>query len=224
LYNYAGVLRELGRFREAKHYVDQASTRARDAGDTLLIDQIDLQLARTFRDQHDWSRANALFSNLEPRMRRKLPPSHYAFAVLASDKALMAEARGDLPAALELENEAIAIDEASIQRSGSCAALLPILLVRRSRVELELQQAQQAEADVDRALSLFKKAIDDGILSSHLGRAYLAQGRVLQVEGKRSEAQEAFILAAKHLEETLGPNHPDSRIARESAGVLQASQ
>ncbi len=216
------MLRDLGRFREAKEYVDIASARARDAGDAILVDQIDLQLARTYRDQHDWSRADALFSNLEPRMRRKLPPSHYAFAVLASDKALLAAARQDFPAALRLANEAISIDEASIQRGGQCAAYLPVLLVRRSVVELELHQAHQAAADADRALALFRKAIDDGTLSSHVGRAYLAQGRVLQQEGKLTEAREAFNLAAKHLEDTLGPNHPDSRIARESAEVLRA--
>jgi tetratricopeptide (TPR) repeat protein len=224
MYNYAGVLRDLGRFREAKEYADMASARARDAGDAILVDQIDLQLARTYRDQHDWSRADALLSNLEPRLRRKLPPSHYAFAVLASDKALLAEARGDLPAALPLGNEAIAIDEASIQRSGPCATFLPVLLVRRSVVELELHQAQKAATDADQALTLFRKAIDSGTLSSHVGRAYLAKGRALQQEGKLTEAREAFSLAAKHLEDTLGPNHPDSRMARQSAELLRVLQ
>ena len=96
--------------------------------DAILVDQIDLLLARIYRDQHDWSRADALFSDLEPRLRRKLPPLHYAFAALTSDKALLAEARGDLPAALRLANEAVSIDEASIQRGGPCAAYLPVLL------------------------------------------------------------------------------------------------
>ena len=224
LYNYAGVLRDLGRFREAEDYADIASARARDVGDPILVDQIDLLLARIYRDQHNWSRADALFSNLEPRLRRKLPPLHYAFAALASDKALLALARGDLPAALRLANQAIGIDEASTQRGGPSAAYLPVLLVRRSVVELELGQEQQAAADADRALALFRKAFDDGTLSSHVGRAYLAQGRVLQQEGKPKEAQEAFSLAAKHLEDTLGPNHSDSRMARESAEVLHAAR
>jgi hypothetical protein len=72
---------------------------------------------------------------------------HYAFAALTSDKALLAEARGDLPAAIRLANEAIAIDEASIQRGGPCAAYLPVLLVRRSVVEIELHQTPQAASD-----------------------------------------------------------------------------
>ena len=165
-----------------------------------------------------------MFSNLEPRLRRKLPPLHYAFAALTSDKALLAEARRDLPAALRLSNEAIAIDEASIKQGGPCAAYLPVLLVRRSVVELELHQVPQAAADVDRALVLFRKAIDDGALSSHVGRAYLAQGRVLQQEGKLKEAREAFSLAVMHLDGILGPSHPDSRVARESADVLLSRQ
>jgi serine/threonine-protein kinase len=224
LYNYGGVLRDLGRLREAKEYSDKASAIARDAGDAILADQIDLQLARIFRDQHDWSRADALFSSLEPSLRRKLPPLHYAFAVLTSDKALLADARRDLPAALRLANEAIAIDEASIQRAGPSAAYLPVLLVRRSEVELELHQVQPAAADVDRALALFRRAFDEGELSSHVGRAYLVQGRVLQQEGKHKEAREAFRLAAKHLENTLGPNHPESRTARQSAEAHSVAQ
>ena len=157
-------------------------------------------------------------------MRRKLPPLHYAFAALTSDKALLAEAQGDLPAALRLANEAVSIDEASIRRGGPCAAYLPVLLIRRAVVELELQQAQSADADANRALTLFTKAIDDGALSSHVGRAYLAQGRILQYEGKMIDAREAFSLAAKHLEDTLGPDHPDSRMARQSAELLRVSQ
>ena len=224
LYNYAAVLRDLGRLREAKEYAHKASARAADAGDAILVDQIDLLLARIYRDQHDWGRAQALLSSLEPRLKRKLPPSHYGFAVLTSDKALLAQAQGDLAAALRLADEAVNINEASIQRGGQCAAYMPILLVRRSAVELELHQAQQASADVDRALTLFRKAIDDGSPSSHVGRAYLAQGRVLQQEGKVKEAQEAFSLAAKHLEDTLGPNHTESRIARQSAELLYVSK
>jgi eukaryotic-like serine/threonine-protein kinase len=224
LYNYGGVLRDLGRFREAKEYSDRAAARAREAGDAILVDQIDLQLARVYRDQHDWSGADALFSNLEPRLKRKLPPLDYAFAALTSDRALLAEARGDLPAALRLANEAIDIDEASIRRGGPCAAYLPVLLVRRSVVEVELHQTSQAAADADKALALFKKMFDEGALSSHVGRAYLAQGRVLQQEGKLNEAREAFSLAAKHLEGTLGLDHADTRMARESAEMLRATQ
>jgi len=224
LYNYAAVLRDLGRLREAKEYAHKASAKAGDAGDAILIDQIDLLLARIYRDQHDWARADALLSSLEPRLKRKLPPLHYAFAVLTSDEALLADARGDFPAALRLANEAVSINEASLHRGGQCAAYMPILLVRRSAVELEQHQAQQAAADVDRALALFGKAINDGSSSSHVGRAYLAQGRVLQQQRKLKEAQEAFSLAAKHLEDTLGPNHPDSRIARQSAELVYVSK
>jgi len=224
LYNYSVVLRDLGRASEAKEYADRASAGARVAGDAILLDQVDLQLARIYRDRHDWSRAEGMLSSLEPRLKRKLPPSHYAFAALDSEKALLAEARRDLPGALQLANQAVAIDEASGQGRGPTAAYLPVLLVRRSVVELELKQVQQAAADADRALALFRKAIDDGELSSHVGHAYLAQGRVLQMEGKLKEAREAFNLAAKNLDETLGPSHPDARKARESADALGAVQ
>ena len=224
LYNYSNVLRDLGRFQEAKNYAERAAAKARDVGDSILTDQIDLQLARIYRDQHDWQRADALLSGLEPKAAQQAPA--FALRLRGSDnrKALLAQARGDLSGALRLANEAVAIDEASIQRGGPCAAYLPVLLVRRAEAELEVHQTRQAAADAERALSLFGKTFDNGALSSHVGRAYLVQGRVLQQEGKLEEAQNAFSQAAVHLEDTLGPAHPDSRIARTSAEALRATQ
>jgi len=217
-------LRDLGRYQEAKNYAERAAAKARDVGDSILTDQVDLQLARIYRDQHDLQRADALLSGLEPRLRSKLPPLHYAFAALTTERALLARARGDLSGALRLANEAVAIDEAAIQRGGPCAAYLPVLLVRRAEAELEVHQTSQAAADAERALSLFGKTFANGALSSHVGRAYLAQGRVLQQQGKLEEAQNAFSQAAVHLEDTLGPAHPDSRIARTSAEALRDTQ
>jgi tetratricopeptide (TPR) repeat protein len=137
LYNYAGVLRELGRFSEAADYAERASAKAQRAGDQILLAQADLQRARVYRDRKDFVRANLLLANLEPRMQHLLPPKHYAFATLASDKGLLALAEGDPSRALQLQDQAVAIiDEASIARGGPCAAYLPMLLARRSAAAL----------------------------------------------------------------------------------------
>ena len=90
---------------------------------------------------------------------------------------------------------------------------LPIFLLRRSDVELQLGYPDRAEADAARALSLLQASAQLGAFSSTLGRAYLTLGRALQSQGKLSEARPAFHSAAKHLQNTLGPDHPDTRSA-----------
>jgi tetratricopeptide (TPR) repeat protein len=217
LHNYAGVLRELGRLHEAAEYAERAHARAQREGDEILVEQAALQRARIYRDQHDFARATAMLGEVEPRMRRHLPPGYYGFAALASDKALLAQAKGDLPAALQLANQAVTIDEAAIKAGGQGTPYLPILLVRRSAVELEVRQRDQAAADAARALSLLHTTTQPGTLSSNTGRAYLALGRALQAQDKRNEARAAFRSAAEHLQDTLGANHPDTRSARQQA-------
>ena len=224
VYNYAGVLRELGRFSEAADYAERASAKARQAGDRLLIEQADLQRVRVYRDRHDFVRANQLLADLEPRMHHLLPPTHYAFASLASDKSQLAHAEGDRAAAFQLANQAIAIDEASVRRAGPCAAYLPVLLVRRSALELENGHQDQAEQDATRALSLLQSSMVAGMFSSDMGDAYLARGRVLQALGRPEEARAAFRSAAEHLQATLGPDHSDTQMARQLAQPELARQ
>jgi eukaryotic-like serine/threonine-protein kinase len=217
LHNYAGVLRELGRLHEAAGYAERAHARAQREGDEILVEQAALQRARIYRDQRDFARASAMLAEVEPRMRRHLPAGYYGFAALVSDKALLAQAKGDLPAALQLADQAVNIDEAAIKAGGQGAPYLPILLVRRSAVELEARQRDQAAADAARALSLLQTTTQPGTLSSSTGRAYLALGRALQSQGKPQEAHTAFRAAAEHLKDTLGANHPDTRSARQQA-------
>jgi serine/threonine-protein kinase len=217
LNNYSLVLRELGRLPEAADYADRAHATAQRERDPMLVDLTALQRARVYRDQHDFTRATAMLAEVEPRMRRALPPGHYRFASLTSDKALLVQAKGDLSTALQLSDQAVTLDEAAIKSGGQGAAFLPILLVRRSAVELEVGRREQAAADAARALDLLQSAAQPGTFSCNTGRAYLALGGALQSQGKLDEAHAAFGSAAEHLQGTLGPDHPDTRSARQLA-------
>ena len=90
---------------------------------------------------------------------------------------------------------------------------LPTFLARRAGVEVQLGRADQAEADASRGLSLSQASAQVGSFSSTLGRVYLALGRALQAQGKADEARAAFHSAAENLQDALGPDHPDTRIA-----------
>ncbi|MEA2541863.1 MAG: hypothetical protein QOH35_3229, partial [Acidobacteriaceae bacterium] len=123
---------------------------------------------------------------------------------------------------LQLADEAVVIDQASIARGGQCAAYLPTLLMRRSAAELASGKSEQAAADAGRALELLQSTTATGKSSSNLGRAYLAVGRALQALSKLEEARGAFRSAAEQLEGTLGADHPDTILARQLAEPASA--
>ena len=219
LLNYGRTLRELGHLDQAADYAERAYAKAEKAGHQVVINQSLLERARIYRERGDLGRALAMLAEVEPRLRQNLPPGHYAFAAVASERSLIFLGRGDLENALKLANKAVAMDEAAIKAGGQGAVLLPVFLLHRSTVELEARRPDDAAADAGRALSLLQAAAQPGTLTGNLGRAYLTLGRALQAQGKRGEARVAFQSAAEHLQNALGPDHPDVRTARQLAGL-----
>jgi len=217
LNNYAGSLRELGRLEEAADYADRAYAKAQEAGDKIVINQSLLLRARIYHDQHDLARSDAMLAQVEPRLRRNLPAGHYAFASLASDRSLNALAKGDVPAAMRLADQAVTIDEAAIKAGGEGAVLLRVLLIRRSTVEFAAHRPDDAAADAARALSLLQASAEPGIFSSTMGRAYLALASALDAQGKGDEARAAARSAAEQLQNALGPDNPETRSSRQLA-------
>ena len=152
-------------------------------------------------------------------MRRGLPPGHYGFASLASERSLLAQGEGKISTALDLANQAVMMDEAAVKAGGEGGHLLPVLLVRRANIELDARQPDRAVADAARALSLAQQTVGPGFFSEHVGRAYLALGRALDAQGKRDDARAAFRSAYDHLQDALGPDHVDTRTARQLAQI-----
>lgn len=214
LVNYARVLYQLGRMDMASDYAERGYAGAQRGGDETAINQALLLQAAIDRDKGDLHSAGRVLSEVEPRLRRTLPTGHIAFASLASERALNAQAAGALPLALKLSEQAVAIVEALTEAGRQGADRLPMLLTRRSNVELQAQRLDDAVADAARAVSVLQKNAEPGTFSSTGGRAYLALGRALQAQGKRDEARAAFRSAAEHLQSALGPDHPDAQTAR----------
>ena len=213
LYNYASVLRELGRPVESAWYNDLAQAKGRKASDQILLDQTDLLKARLELDGGHLSHASELLEEVQPRMRSKLPAQHYAFAALASDKSNLALATGNIPTAMELADQAIDIDDASIRKIGQCAAFMPTLLVRRAFIEVQARREDLAISDATKAMTIMRAEMQPGAHSSNMGRAYLAQALALKATGRGKEARTASQKALENLKDTLGSNHPDTRRA-----------
>jgi eukaryotic-like serine/threonine-protein kinase len=213
LVNYARSLRELHQINEAADYAERGYAKAQRSGAQVVIGQSLLLRAQIYIDQGDLQRAEAMLDEVEPQLRKGLPAGHIAFGALASVRALLAQAYGDLPAALELSTQAVTISEVAMKAGRLGGDYLPTFLLRRSDVELQLGHPDQAEADAVRAIGLLQASTQMRTFSSTLGRAHLTLGRALQSQGKLSEANPAFHSAAEHLQKALGPDHPDTRRA-----------
>jgi eukaryotic-like serine/threonine-protein kinase len=220
LINYARVLRELARTKEATDYAERAYKGASEAGDQVTVNQTLLELARIYRQAGQYARSNALLDQAEPGLRKNLPPGHYAFSSLASERELTALAAGDLPAASRFAQQAMDLLQSAVKNGKQGAQFMPTLLGRRARLEIKLGQPDQATTDAAQQLSMLRKTIEPGQHSSNIGYAFLNLGMALQAQGKSDQARLAFYVAADELQKTLGPDHPDTRSALLSAAPV----
>jgi eukaryotic-like serine/threonine-protein kinase len=207
LTNLASALGELGRVPESARLAEKAYADARRAGDEVVVNMALLRRASAYRKLGDLVRAGKMLSEVEPRLVRMLPEGHSAFASLASEHALLAEARGDFPAAIAAANRSLAIAD------GHDTFGTPLLLIRRAELELAMHRIDDACADALRAISLERAIVAPDAQSSTLGRAYLALGRALLADGRVDDALGALASALDQLRPTLGADHPQVRLA-----------
>ena len=216
LTNYARVLSSLNRNVEAAAMVERAYASAQQQGEHTIISQSLLVRGSVYHSLGDLPKALQMVAEAEARCQRSLPPNHIAFSAIRSLRWQISQARGELPEALDLANQAVAIAEAA---GDGGRPYLPDLLVRRSIVELLLGHSDRAATDAARALEMLRKAAQPGTFSRNLGGAYLAYGQALQARGQGQEARSAFASALEHYEPSLGADHPETRAARRLAGA-----
>ena len=224
LINYARTLRELGHLAQAADYAERASAKALEVKEGVVVYQSFMERARIYRQQGNLVHAEALLAQVEPQFRRDLPPGHYAFAALATERSLISLARGDVANALRLADNAVTIDEAAIKSGGQGAGVLPLLVFRRSFIELKSGQSAAALSDAARAVSLLQSSTQPGTYSCYLGRAYLILGLAQRAQGQVTEARTSFHAGAEHLQNTLGPDHPDTRTALQLVDDTDSAQ
>jgi serine/threonine protein kinase/tetratricopeptide (TPR) repeat protein len=217
--NYAKMLRKLNRLDDAAGYAQRSYDRAQKEHNQIVIGQSLLERARIAISQHKFPEATELLSEVEPQMRKHLPPGHYAFASLAADRAKIALGEGDTALALQLSNQSVAIGESALKSGGQGAYAFPGFLLTRSSIELASGKTEQAVADANRALALVKSNAPQNSFSSILGYAYLALARGLDAQGKHDDARAAAVSASENLEKCLGFDHPETRNAVQLASL-----
>ncbi len=206
LNNLARTLIELQRFPEAVECVDRAEAKARRQGAEGVVGLCLYVRGTACREMGQLDRCAEVLGELESRWKKLLPPGHIGFATVASQHSLLDLARGDPQAALASANDAIAICEATPEGRDR----LMIYLTRRARVRMQLQQFEEARADSAQAVALAQKTAGPDVLTSSIGRAYLALARALKAQGKLDEARAAYAAAVKHLESSLGKEHAET--------------
>ena len=209
LTNLARTLSRLGRSREAMEYAERAYAEAKRAGDETVVNQVLLLRAGVYSDLGQYAKADSMLAEVVPRLRRMFPAGHVVYYALAREQARLAQARGDLASAAGAIERALDI----LKDDSSKRYPVSQLLLRRSEVELALGRAAAAKLDATRALELARQAVMPGAPSANLGDAYLGLGRALRANGEEPAAKSAFAIAGAHFRPTLGPDHPDSRIA-----------
>lgn len=219
LANYARELSALDRNDEAVQYADRAYAEAKRTGDEIVTNIALAQQAAIRRSRGDLHGAERALDEIEPRLRKTLPPQHYAFAATTSQRSLLAAARHDDAKAIELADRAVEMAETS---SGN-PLVVPRLLTRRSILELAIARPIEAEADAARALALEQRHIASGQQSSLIGRTYLALGQAESANGKSEDARRHLAAAVEQLRPTVGPDHRDTRLAERLAGFASSS-
>ena len=220
LSNYARTLFELRRLDEAASVAEHAYQVGVRLGNQLSVAQTRLWLSRIYRAQHDLTHAAAMLDEAEPAMNKLLPSGHFAFALLGAERALIARERNDLTAARALIDAAIRSTEQAGRNGKSGPEYLPILLTYRADIELAARQLSPADADLHRALELLLAGAQPGDYSVHVGRAELLLARVLNLEGKSTDARSEAQLAAQQLARAEGPDHPETRDAEQLGRLL----
>jgi len=152
-------------------------------------------------------------------MRSHLPPTHFWFATLASERSLLARAEGNPDTAMQLADTAVKTDEELVKTDDQAAPFLPFFLYRRAALELERGDLEKSDSDAQRSINLLRASLGNDALSLHLGECYLVEAQTLERRQKRDEARAAFRLAATNFEKALGPDHAKTRAARSLAGM-----
>jgi serine/threonine protein kinase/Tfp pilus assembly protein PilF len=214
LVNYSYALCQLGRLGEATRYAEAAYRRARACGDVTATHQAGLRRARILRENGNLSEARDLLSSLEKEFRRSLPPGHIAFAVLSAEQALDARSSGELHTALKLIQNSINIAQNKYREQPGSADYFGRFLVLRSEIESRLGMTDQALRDASQALPILQNSGLPGRYSADVGHAWLALARALQARQQWREARAAFGSALANLQDAVGPDSPDVRIAR----------
>jgi serine/threonine-protein kinase len=214
LVNHARILRELGRFDEADASAELAYTRAMQLKNEVAINQALMERSAVYVDMRKPELAESMLAQVEPRLQKSLPPTHYAFASVADRRAVILLEKNDLDAAIRQSDRALALIDAIVKAGNEGAFIRPALFMDRSEIDRAANRFDAAIRDADQAIELLGATLEPGSYSRKMGLAHLARARALAARHSMDEARKEALYAAAQLEKSAGAGLPEARAAR----------
>jgi len=165
------------------------------------------------REGGSFASAQRLLPETEHWLHTQYPPSHWTFAVLRMEAALLAEHNGDAIGARKLADEAVKLFE----DNSTVAYQFPIVLLERAGIEERQADAEAARTDAARALEIYESTFGPDLKSACIGDALMMMGQLSATRGDLTAARQYFARAASHFESSMGGDHAKTRKARELA-------
>jgi len=208
LFNYAGVLLQLGRYADAEPYF-QATIRSAAARRERRIEfDATMQLAELYLRRGDLPRAEAQLEQVTP-FRGEPRFDGLRQAQLAYYTGLLAQARGDAVTARARFRDSMGLFDRSEWKIGMNVAAL----IELARCEQALGDGTAARSAIGRATTLAESFVEKDGPSYLVGLSLLARGDIERAQGSVDAARASFRAASAHLSKALGADHPATKDA-----------
>jgi tetratricopeptide (TPR) repeat protein len=202
--NYAKLLIELGRPREAIPLFENAMTSATQRGHERSIGLVSLLLAPAWCAERDLERCQRLLDSARAHMEATLPRGHAMLGTLEMEEAGLALDRHQPSAAREHLQRGLSIFEAAKEWNPNRLRTLTWLAL----AELELGDLAAATGHADQAVAQSRATLGGFVHSAWLGEALVVQAQVRRARGDASGAREALEAALTQLHDTTGDAAP----------------
>jgi serine/threonine protein kinase len=202
--NFAKLLAEFGREREALSLFDSAVTAASNRGDTNAILMVDLLSAPALCQLGQLDECEARLKRSGEGIHRKYPPGHATFGTHETELAQLAIARGKFEEARQHLHDALIIFKGVHDRNPNELRAMALL----TEVDLSLGDTLTASADAAVVVERARAALSGFPGSVWMGRALQVQGEVLRAQRKTEAAKATLGHALEMLIQSAGKNAP----------------
>ena len=214
LHNRASALSSLARYSEALEAYGAAIESATRAGHAGVRISALANRANTHLLMGDIARAEQELAALASEAGKTIPPDSAPVMTILQVQARIHAARGRLDEATAGLTKIVGFFDGR----GMAVAPLARALNFRADAYLATGDTDAAHADARRALEISRRLQGDKPWSSLTGLSLLSIARIQETRGDQDAARRAAREALPHLNETLGPEHPDTRRAEQYVG------
>ncbi len=212
LFNHAGALFQLGRWEDAERYLEE-TIRTADAREEPRIElDATMALAGLYVETGRLALAATTLDQVEARFEDPRV-DEFRGAQLSYYRGRLALAQAEHEAARARFAAAIDVFE----RRAAKFAMSVNARIGLAEAELALGNHQQAIRSAENAIALAESFVEPEQPSYLVGLAQAALAKARAAEGEPADARELLATAARHLEATLGEEHPATRAARAGA-------